>query len=198
MTPQTIEKTIPIVNMDCASCAKTIEKELSKLPGISEINVNVLLKKAIVKYDPDHVDIPQIEERIERIGYRIGYKKYEGVLQKILRAFEKTGNGPRSLSEHEFEEYVLRSRHPVIVEFGSASCPSCNALGRVLTDLQGGTYRSRVYFYRMDVTKTKRWKQLEVTALPTIICFREGKEAWRHHGSPDREELVQQIDGSLQ
>ncbi len=75
MSGETIEKIIPIVNMDCASCAKTIEKELKKIPRIEDIKVDIPSKKAKISYDPVAVDIPQIERKIEKIGYRIGYKK---------------------------------------------------------------------------------------------------------------------------
>lgn len=192
-----VERTIPIVDMDCASCAKTIEKELSKLSGVGEISISILLKKATVKYDPDRVDVPQIEEKIEKMGYRIGYKKYEGVFQRILNALRKTPRSPRSLSDHEFEDYVLRSRRPVMVEFGSASCASCNALGQVLKDLEEG-YRHRVYFYRMDVRKTGRWREYNITTLPTLVYFVNGKEVWRQVGLLSRDELLGRLDGMLQ
>jgi copper chaperone CopZ/thiol-disulfide isomerase/thioredoxin len=189
-----VEKIMPIVNMDCASCAKTIEKELKKIPGITEIKVNILMKKATVRYDPVLVDLPKIESKIEDIGYRIGYKKYWGVLDKILEALKATvKEGPRSIADHEFEDYIIRSKSLVVVEFASTSCPSCRILGRVLTNIEG-KYKDEVYFYQMDINTTSHWKEFNIMSVPTLIYFRGGIEISRHSGLPGRDEIVQQID----
>ena len=189
-----VEKIIPIVNIDCASCAKTIEKELNKIPGIREIKVNFLMKKVTVVYDPELVDLPKIEREIENIGYRIGYKKYRGVLDKILKAFKANAHeGPQSISDHEFEDYVSRSRNLVLVEFASASCPSCKVLGRVLTDIEN-KYKDKVHFYQMDINSTSHWKEFNIMSAPTLIYFRDGAEISRYLGLPSRDEIIQRIE----
>lgn len=189
-----VEKIIPIVNMDCASCAKTIEKELKKIHGIREIKVNFLMKKATVMYDPGLIELPKIERKIENIGYRIGYKKYRGVLDKILEAFKATPHeGPRSISDHEFEDYVSRSSSLVVVEFASSFCPSCKILGRVLTDIED-KYKDKVHFYQMDINSTSHWKEFNIMNSPTLIYFRDGIEISRHLGLSSRDEIIQRID----
>ena len=197
MSEKTIEKIIPIVNMDCASCAKTIEKELMKILGIEEVKINILLKRAKILFNPDLVDIPQIEGKIESIGYRIGYKKYKGILEKIGEAFKKTEpEGPRSIADHEFEEYVLKTTRPVIVEFASTSCPSCKLLGKVLREI-GKKYLDRAYFYQMDINTTIRWKELNVMSAPTLVYFKGGVEISRDSGLLSRDEIVQRIETLL-
>ncbi len=84
-------RTIPIVNMDCPTCALTIEKELRKLEGVKDARVNFLMKKLIVTYDPRKVGVPDIEKKLD-LGYALAYKKYEGVLAKIKRALLGKGN----------------------------------------------------------------------------------------------------------
>ncbi len=197
MSGETIEKIIPIVNMDCASCAKTIEKELLKVPGIKEIKINIILKRAKITYNPDLVDIPQIETKIETIGYRIGYKKYKGLLERIVEVLKKAEpEGLRSIADNEFEEYVLKTKNPVIVEFSSASCPSCRVVGKVLKKIEK-KYRGKAYFYQVDINKTSRWKELNIMSAPTLAYFKAGKEKARDSGMPSQDEIIKRIESLL-
>ncbi len=194
MSTDKVEKSIPIVNMDCASCAKTIEKELVKIPGVKEIKINIIMKKATVRYDPALVDLPQIERKIEKIGYRIGYKKYRGILDKILGAFKGTEpEWPQNISDHEFEDYVIRSRNIVVVNFTSSLCPSCNVLKRVLKDIEK-KFEEKAYFYQMDINTTRYWKEFNIIHVPTLIYFKGGREISRHSGVPGQDEIIQRIE----
>lgn len=60
---------LKIKGMGCASCALRIENSLKKLNGIKEIKVNFLQEKAILKYDPEIVNLENIIEKIRDIGY---------------------------------------------------------------------------------------------------------------------------------
>ncbi|WP_202708577.1 heavy metal translocating P-type ATPase [Sporosalibacterium faouarense] len=63
------EVIIPIGGMTCASCAAAIEKEVRKLKGIEEINVNVATEKAKVQYNPYATRISEIKGAIKKAGY---------------------------------------------------------------------------------------------------------------------------------
>ncbi|WP_409343145.1 heavy metal translocating P-type ATPase [Paenibacillus sp. MBLB4367] len=60
--------TVSITGMTCAACAARIEKSLNKLEGV-EAAVNLALERASVSYDPSRADWPQIERKIEQLGY---------------------------------------------------------------------------------------------------------------------------------
>jgi len=66
---------IRITGMTCASCADTIEKGLSKLPGVSQVNVNVASEKASVEYDPNQVDTKALMDTISNVGYGVAVGK---------------------------------------------------------------------------------------------------------------------------
>jgi|Deesub1362B_J571_1020462.scaffolds.fasta_scaffold00040_64 Cu+-exporting ATPase len=57
--------------MTCASCAQTIEKELSKLEGVTEVAVNFAAEKATVEYDPEKIDRTRLEKAVSDVGYRV-------------------------------------------------------------------------------------------------------------------------------
>ncbi len=63
------EVTIPISGMTCASCARAIEKSISKLSGIKDVSVNLASEKARVVYDSSQVRLSEIKNAIIKAGY---------------------------------------------------------------------------------------------------------------------------------
>ena len=62
---------ISIGGMHCASCALTIERALSKVPGVKSANVNFATEKANVEYDPSKVTEEALEKAVEKTGYKV-------------------------------------------------------------------------------------------------------------------------------
>jgi len=83
MTEAQDRKTISITGMDCPSCIVNIEKELKKLKGVKEAHGNYIVEKVVVTYDPNEIDVPAIERKIESLGYRISYKRYPSIRERI-------------------------------------------------------------------------------------------------------------------
>jgi Cu+-exporting ATPase len=62
---------LPITGMTCANCVATVEKGLKKLPGITDVSVNLATEKATVKYVPGTVDRREMVKQVEKIGYGV-------------------------------------------------------------------------------------------------------------------------------
>ena len=62
---------LPITGMTCANCVNTIERNLRRLPGIEQANVNLATEKASVVYNPAMVDIDGMKALIEDLGYHV-------------------------------------------------------------------------------------------------------------------------------
>ncbi len=62
---------LPVTGMTCASCAATVEKGLSKLPGVSLANVNVASEKASVEYDGTRLDTGKLIDTVNELGYGV-------------------------------------------------------------------------------------------------------------------------------
>lgn len=58
-----------IDGMSCASCARAIERSLSKVEGISEASVNLATEKLSVAYDPAKVTEARIVEVVDFAGF---------------------------------------------------------------------------------------------------------------------------------
>jgi len=53
-------------NLSCVNCSKKIEKEILKLPGVKDVNINFSSNKLLVKSENNHInDIQKIVKRIE-------------------------------------------------------------------------------------------------------------------------------------
>ncbi len=69
--------TLPITGMTCANCSTTIERNLRKMPGVAEANVNLASEKASIAYDPGEVDETKIRDLIGDLGYGVATAKIE-------------------------------------------------------------------------------------------------------------------------
>jgi Cu+-exporting ATPase len=63
---KTIE--IPIKGMDCAECTQHVQRAISRLDGIASVDVFLATEKAIVKLDPQKVDLPAIRRAVSSAG----------------------------------------------------------------------------------------------------------------------------------
>ncbi len=61
---------IKISGMTCAACAMRIEKAVGKLDGVSNASVNFAAEKLFVEFDNLVINISDIKEKIEKIGYK--------------------------------------------------------------------------------------------------------------------------------
>lgn len=62
---------IQVAGMSCANCARAIEINLNKEPGVIETHVNVATARVVVTYLPNSIDISRIKEVITGLQYEI-------------------------------------------------------------------------------------------------------------------------------
>ena len=61
--------TLAISGMTCAACATRIEKELNKVDGVVNANVNLANEKASIEYIPGRTTINQLIAAVKKAGY---------------------------------------------------------------------------------------------------------------------------------
>lgn len=80
-----VKKSYPIVGMHCASCAKLIEKKISKIDGVVSASVNYGNETAYVGIRSEELGIRmKIEKAVESLGYSVG-KNIEEEKKKELK-----------------------------------------------------------------------------------------------------------------
>lgn len=63
---------IPIEGMSCVACVARVKKELSAMPGVSAVNVDLAKRHARVRFDPKRVSAPQIVAAVNKLDYKAG------------------------------------------------------------------------------------------------------------------------------
>lgn len=72
------KKTFPIIGMHCASCAKLIERSVSKVPGVVSCSVNYGSESAVVEIE-EKVRNKDLEKAVHNAGYRAIFNVEGGV-----------------------------------------------------------------------------------------------------------------------
>lgn len=87
------------------------------------------------------------------------------------------------ISEADFEEKVLKSDKPVIVDFYSDSCVACKKLAPVLGDIED-EYEETIHVYKVNTNfDAELAEKYEVTANPTLLFIKEGQVVERTVGA---------------
>lgn len=64
-----MKKTIKLKDLDCANCAAKIETAISRLDGVTEVNVNFMNQKMVLDAHDDKFD--QVIEEAKKIAKKI-------------------------------------------------------------------------------------------------------------------------------
>ena len=62
---------LPVTGMTCAACARTIERTLTRVPGVDKAGVNFATGRATVRFDPALVAVPALAAAVRDAGYDV-------------------------------------------------------------------------------------------------------------------------------
>lgn len=105
--------------------------------------------------------------------------------------------GILTLTDGTFDEQVTASSVPVVVDFWADWCGPCKMIAPIITELaveQAG----KLQFAKLDVDANPDVSmRYSVMSIPTLIVFRDGKEAKRVVGAKGKHQLLEELGDFL-
>ena len=97
------------------------------------------------------------------------------------------------LNDKNFDENVLKSTLPVLVDFGAPSCGPCQMAGLVIEELAKEN-EGKIKVGKVNVDESPQTAgKYGVMSIPTVIFFKEGKEVARKVGFEGKEAYLKII-----
>jgi len=100
-------------------------------------------------------------------------------------------------TDKTFDEDVLQSDIPVLLDFWAEWCGPCKMIGPILSELSE-EYVGKVKIVKLNVDENNNTAiQYSVRSIPTLILFKDGQLQAQHIGAAAKGQLKQFLDTNL-
>ena len=97
----------------------------------------------------------------------------------------------KTITSQNFEEEVLKSEKPILIDFWATWCGPCMRQGPIVEELAEEGYNVG----KIDVDQEMVLaQQFRVVSIPTLLIFKDGKEAHRLVGLTAKEDIKKLLD----
>jgi len=102
------------------------------------------------------------------------------------------------LTDQNFEQEVIKSDIPVLVDFWAQGCPPCLILGPVIEEI-AKEFEGKAKIGKLNVAENPEIAQrYEIRGVPTLIIFKNGKGIKRATGLRPKEAIASALNSMLQ
>jgi thioredoxin 1 len=104
---------------------------------------------------------------------------------------------PVDIQEAKFDELVLKSKMPVLVDFWAPWCGPCRMVAPIVDEL-AKEYDGKITFYKLNVDDNQPTAQkYGVMSIPALIVFKNGKPVSNIVGYRPKPELKKNLEAAL-
>jgi thioredoxin 1 len=101
------------------------------------------------------------------------------------------------VTDASFEDDVLKSDLPVLVDFWAAWCGPCKMIAPILDDL-AGAYEGKVKVCKVDVdANTDTPAKFGIRGIPTLLIFKGGEKVGEKVGALSKTQLMAFVDAAV-
>jgi thioredoxin 1 len=101
------------------------------------------------------------------------------------------------ITDSNFEQVVMKSDKPVLIDFWAAWCGPCKALAPIVDEV-AQSFNGKVTVGKMDVDKNAATPQrFGIRGIPTLLVFKDGQVQEQIVGYVARERIEQALNKSL-
>ena len=103
-----------------------------------------------------------------------------------------------TVNDENFDQEVLQSDIPVLVDFWAEWCGPCKVVGPTVEEL-ATDYKGRLKVAKLDVDSSPEAAgRFGVRGIPTLIVFKDGKAQERSVGVRPKRQLADLVDQYIQ
>jgi thioredoxin 1 len=104
---------------------------------------------------------------------------------------------PVDIQDAKFDELVLKSKMPVLVDFWAPWCGPCRMVAPIVEELSK-EYEGKVTFYKVNTDENQATaRQYGIMSIPSLIVFKNGKPVSNIVGYRPKSELKKNLDAAL-
>jgi thioredoxin 1 len=97
------------------------------------------------------------------------------------------------ITKENFDEVVLKSEVPVLVDFWAPWCGPCRMLTPVIEELAEEVTTAKIGKINVD-EEPELAQKFRVMTIPTLIVFKDGKEAHTSIGVSPKAEIIKMLE----